>query len=171
MLKGNDISKWLLTGLVGILSMLTVSCTGTRLTSAEKAQLSVKRVENVKKMINDRHYCIDINEMQPMAGPSRHLDDGYSLEVHGDSIISYLPYFGRAYNVPYGGGKGLNFTATIGHYTMTVPKDGEYLIKMNIDNGEDQLTYQLDIFTNGKSYVSVWAKEREPISFYGELVQ
>ena len=43
-----------------------------------------------------------------MKGGSKHLTSDYSLEIRNDSVYSYLPYFGVAYNVPYGGGKGLN---------------------------------------------------------------
>ena len=62
-----------------------------------------------------------------------------------------------------------DFSATIANYSMTQSKDGRYLIKMNVDNGEDEMIYQLEIFSNGRSYVSVWAKERDPISYTGEI--
>ncbi|MDD5861043.1 MAG: DUF4251 domain-containing protein [Prevotella sp.] len=75
----------------------------------------------------------------------------------------------RADGISFGGGKGLNFSATIANYSMTQSKDGRYLIKMNVDNGEDEMIYQLEIFSNGRSYVSVWAKERDPISYTGEI--
>ena len=46
-----------------------------------------------------------------MKGRSRALTSDYSIEIRNDSVFSYLPYFGVAYNVPYGGGKGLIFNA------------------------------------------------------------
>ena len=63
----------------------------------------------------------------PMKGGSKHLTSDYSLEIRNDSVYSYLPYFGVAYNVPYGGGKGLNFSAPLSEYTSTYSKKREML--------------------------------------------
>ena len=38
--------------------------------------------------------------------------------------FSQLPYFGRAYSIPYGGGQGLMFNAPIDQYTMAMGKRG-----------------------------------------------
>lgn len=46
----------------------------------------------------------------------------YTLEIRNDSVFSYLPYFGVAYNAPYGGGKSLNFNASITGYTTRALK-------------------------------------------------
>ena len=80
-------------------------------TSEEKAAQMAELSANVTNALNNRDYKIAIDRMYPMRGSSRYVSFGYSVEVRNDTLISYLPYFGRAYNVPYGGGKGLNFSA------------------------------------------------------------
>ena len=92
-----------------------------------------------------------------------------SVTVSGDSIISYLPFFGRAYSVPYGGGKGLNFTAPISEYKAEKDNKGRMQITMLVNNEEDNLTYVLLVFDNGQASIDVRAREREPISYSGEL--
>ena len=107
--------------------------------------------------------------MHPMKGPSKAVSYGYSVEVRNDSLISYLPYFGRAYNVPYGGGKGLNFSAPIESYREGVGKNGKRHIEIGLTNDEDTYLYVLDVFDNGSSSVSVSARQREQISYTGDM--
>lgn len=84
-----------------------VAC--STLTPAERAERAARKAALVEKALADRHYTIDVQMMYPQQGPARNVSGDYSLEVRGDTLISSLPYFGRAYLVPYGGGKGLNF--------------------------------------------------------------
>ena len=79
-------------------------------TAEERAARAAEQALKVKTALTQRRYKIDVNRMYPMNGNSRNVSYGYSVEVRNDTLISYLPYFGRAYNVPYGGGKGLNFS-------------------------------------------------------------
>lgn len=79
---------------------------------ASKEELAARRIELAKKVataLQERNFKIGVLMMYPPRGGARNVAYGYSLEVRNDSLISYLPYFGRAYDVPYGGGKGLNF--------------------------------------------------------------
>lgn len=145
------------------------SCAGSRLTAAEKQQRAQRMADEVVERLDNRRFVIDITYMQPLHGPSKHVDYGFSLEMKGDSIVSYLPYFGVAYNVPYGGGKGLNFTATINNWQLSQPKDGMYEAMVDVSNGEDRLLYRIDVYTDGSSQIDVWANERDPISYTGQM--
>lgn len=107
--------------------------------------------------------------MQPLHGPSKHVDYGFSLEMRGDSIVSYLPYFGVAYSVPYGGGKGLNFTATINNWQLSQTKADMHEAMVDVSNGEDRLLYRIDVYADGSSQIDVWANERDPISYTGRM--
>ena len=104
-----------------------------------------------------------------MRGSSRSVSFGYSVEVRNDSLISYLPYFGRAYNVPYGGGKGLNFSAPIGSYQEYMKRNGQRHIEIGVSNEEDTYLYTIEVFDNGNSSVEVRARERERISYSGNV--
>ena len=76
--------------------------------------------------------------MLPMKGRSRSLTSNYSVEVRNDSVFSYLPYFGEAYNIPYGGGKGLIFNAPISQYQTKHLKKGKVQINFKVNNEEDK---------------------------------
>ncbi|MBQ7439994.1 MAG: DUF4251 domain-containing protein, partial [Prevotella sp.] len=67
---------------------------GVKLTKAEKKAL---QIATVREVLDDRYYSVEIDMMHPQRYPSKQVSYGYSLNIHGDSIYSYLPYLGRAY--------------------------------------------------------------------------
>ena len=89
--------------------------------------------------------------------------------IRNDSLFSYLPYFGRAYDVPYGGGKGLNFDAPIESYEETLMKNGQRHIEIGLKNDEDTYLYTIKVFDNGSSSIEVQSRRRESISYSGEM--
>jgi hypothetical protein len=145
-------------------SVMMAAC--VTLTPEEKAQLS----KAVNIALDERHYTIDIQTMTPNRGATKNVASNWSLEVKGDTLISYLPYMGRAYQIPYGGGKGLNFTAPIKTYHESKGKKDERRIVIEVDNENDTHTYSLVVFDNGRADLDVQSKEREFISYSGEMM-
>lgn len=93
----------------------------------------------------------------------------FNIRVKGDSVVSYLPYFGRAYNVPYGGGKTLNFSGVTQDYKITQPKRDKMHMEFSVKNEEDMYKFYIDVFDNGKASINVMPQQRERISFNGEI--
>ena len=138
-------------------------------TTEEKAEQMAELSANVSNALNNRDYKIVIDRMYPMRSSSRHVSFGYSVEVRNDSLFSYLPYFGRAYNMPYGGGKGLNFSEAIGSYQEYMKRNGQRHIEIGVTNDEDTYLYTIEVFDNGSSSVEVRGRQRERISYSGHL--
>lgn len=136
--------------------------------SSEKAERRREKAETVNKAIERRRYVIDVSMAHPLKGRSVTLASDYELEVINDSVISYLPYFGRAYSIPYGGGKGLNFTAHISEYLSEKKKNGTQ-ISFKAKNDEDTYTFNIEVFESGKAIINVFSQQRDRISFDGEL--
>ena len=90
--------------------------------------------------------------------------------MKGDTIVSYLPYFGQAYSLPYGGGKGLNFESTITSRRL-MRNNKKMLTTLHLFTTTDEDTYQyiVEIFDNGRSHVEVRSRRREAISFDGYM--
>ena len=146
-------------------SLLLVSCA----TQEERAARKAEQVQKVTAALNARKYIIDITRMIPSKGPAKTVSS-YSIEVRNDSLISYLPYFGRAYSVPYGGGNGLNFSAPITNYKESIKKNGMREIEISVTNSEDTYLYRLGVFDNGSSSLDVQSRHREQISYTGDMV-
>lgn len=135
----------------------------------ERAARAAEQAAKVTKALEARDYKIAVNRMYPMKGSSKSVSYGYSVEVRNDSLISYLPYFGGVYNVPYGGGKGLNFSERIGSYRESQKNNGERQIEINVTNEEDTYIYLIKVFSNGNSSIDVTSRQRDHISYSGEL--
>ena len=149
--------------------VLLAGCSASRLTQEEKAARRAQVAQKVHDALARRHYRIEVDFMHPQRVPSRHIDYGYELRVHGDSVYSYLPYVGEVRQVPYGGGKGLNFDAVMTGYTSERMKDNGTRIRMIVPNDEDTYLYTVEVMDNGKASVAVYGREHDPISFSGEL--
>lgn len=128
-----------------------------------------EKTYSVESLIERRHFTIDVDYMYPMSGMPRHVDYNYSLSVHGDSIISYLPYFGRAHNVPYGGGKALNFVGLLKSYDDQITKKGEHVLTLRTRTDEDEYEYFIELSDDGSASISVFGNERDQIRFRGKM--
>lgn len=139
------------------------------LSAQSKQEKKEQKKEAVKKRIVSENYKISVNTASPMRGRSIPLTSLYSLEIRNDSVFSYLPYYGRAYSIPYGGGNGLIFQAPLKEYTMDWDKKGNARIKFSARNPEDQYQFSVKVFDNGSAGIDVIMQNRQSISFLGEL--
>ena len=154
--------------LLVLAAVLFASCASTQGSGLSKAEMKRQKAEEVRQAIYDRQFTINVTSAHPTSFPSVNLTSPYSLEVHGDSVISYLPYYGRAYSLPYGGGKALNFSGKMSGYDISRSKR-EYNVTMSIENDEDRYVYYIDVFDNGRSSILVRSQNRTDILFYGDM--
>jgi len=136
------------------------------LTPEEKAQ----HAEQVQTALADRHFKIGVRSAYPRRGGMINVTSDFFLEVSGDSVYSYLPFFGRAYYVPLGGGKGLHFDAKILDFIEKRVKKDITRVVFVTNSGEDTYRYTLDIYDNGQATIDVLPQERDRIRFDGELI-
>lgn len=132
-----------------LLASLLLSGSMIPITAQNKKEKKQQREQAVREAVDAKAYKINVDRVMPMKGGSKHLTSDYSLEIRNDSVYSYLPYFGVAYNVPYGGGKGLNFSAPLSEYTSTYSKKGNAKITLKVRNEEDNYLYNITIYPNG----------------------
>ena len=76
------------------ISSLMVQCSFTKSTTNNLEKT------DIEKMINDHSFIFVAERMDPLRGRSRILTSSYDVRVNNDSLVSYLPYFGRAYSAP-----------------------------------------------------------------------
>ena len=143
-----------------ILMLLLALLVGLPTLSAQsKKEKKEQKKEAVKELIVSENYKIDVNTAMPMRGRSIPLTSLYSLEIRNDSVISYLPYYGRAYSIPYGGGNGLNFKAPLKEYNMKLDKKGNSVITFTARNPEDKFDFRVKVYSNGSTSIDVFQGE------------
>lgn len=157
--------------ILAVLAALTLSvgCGAARQTSEEKSAEQKRTEEAVSRCLDEKKYQIEIDYMMPLRGPGKSLTDSEGIKVEGSVLSSYLPYFGVAHSVPYGGGKGLNFQETIEKYQDEGWKKDGRDISISVSNDEDSYVYQLTVYKNGNVSLTVSCQNKDSISYRGEL--
>lgn len=144
---------------------------GARTTSAQSRKERRKQKELVvKKLVESENYKIEVTTAYPLRGRMVPLSPSYSLEIRNDSVFSRLPYFGRAYSIPYGGGSGLMFEAPIEKYQMIYNRRGIAKAELTARGKEDKFKFYFTIYPDGSSNINVTMQQRDPIRFVGQLV-
>lgn len=98
--------------LCSVLALL-VGCSSSRLISQQEDVESTWTAQKVHEVIENRKMAVNASYVAPFHGGTRHLDYGYGTRVSGGMLYPYLPYYGRTYNTPYGGGKASVLDAPI----------------------------------------------------------
>ena len=138
--------------------------------SAERAASAAEHAQKVMSALADRHYKITITQAYPQRGGSVNVSRDFFLEVKGDTLVSNLPFFGRAYRSLYGGTeKGLNFTETIRTYEQLKSMAGVLRFRMRVRNEEDSYVFTVEISSGGRASIRVQAMERDDMRFDGDL--
>jgi hypothetical protein len=129
-----------------------------------------KKDQEVKKLIEDKNFVFFAQTASPTGAPLRQLSYGFDLRVLGDSVVSYLPYFGRAYSAPIDPSDGgFHFTSTSFDYKVIDRKKGGWDIIIKPKDTKDVREMALTTFDNGSSTLRVMSNNRQPISFNGYI--
>ena len=98
--------------------------------------------------------------------------DNYSLRLSGDSLFSFLPYFGRAYSAPFPGTSGgYNFISTDFDYSAIQRKKGRWDILIRPKDVNDLREFFLTVSANGNASLKASSNNRQPITYNGYLVE
>ena len=123
---------------------------------------------SIKNMVEAGEFVFHAQTALPTSGPSRQLTSEYDLRVSKNSVISYLPFFGRAYSLPYGSTEGgFNFTSTKFDYLAKNRKKGGWEISIKPGDIADLREFLLTLSENGYGTLQVFTNNRQPISFTG----
>ncbi len=150
--------------------MASSSCATSETARAAKAERLALMKEKIREGIANRQFTIDVERAQPQAPVGViNLTSPYSVTVAGDTLKSDLPFFGRAYSIPYGGGKGLRFNAHITGYYVDSSHRHQHVIYIDATDTEDSYRYIITLHDGGTASVSVTPRQRSHIDFYGQF--
>lgn len=126
--------------------------------------------DSIKSLIADQHYVFEARTAMSMGGHTRQLTSIYTLTVNKDSIVAYLPYFGRAYTAPIDPSKGgIEFNSKDFEYHLERPKKGGWRITIKPEDTRDVQQMILTISQSGYGLLQVTSNNRQSISFSGVI--
>ena len=125
---------------------------------------------SIKKALQSKSFVFVARTVTPMRGDLKQLTSYYDLKVSKDSLISYLPYFGRAYTAPLDPSKaGLHFTSTDFSYVLSERKKGGWDVSIKPNDNTDVRQLNFTVFDDGNATLQVLSNNREAISFNGNM--
>ena len=127
--------------------------------------------DQVKNLIENKNFVFKAQSASPMGGTNRPLTSEYDLRLLGDSVVTYLPYFGRAYTAPIPGESGgIRFTSTEFDYKAKQRRKGGWEITIVPKDVNDVRQIMISVSENGWANLQVTSNTRQPISFNGYIV-
>ena len=141
--------------------------TAVRCSNEVYAQNSPESEALISRAVETQSYVFKAQTVMPSSGRTRQLNTDYDLRVSKDSVASWLPYFGRAYQAPLDPTKGgIQFNSTDFEYNTSQRNDG-WEITIKPKDTRDVQELFLTVFKNGSATLRVSSISRQPISFGG----
>ena len=135
------------------------------------AQAQEKDV-SLNSLVEGKSFIFKVQSASPTAMPMRQLSgDNYSLRLSADSLVSYLPYFGRAYTAPFPGAPGgYIFTSTDFDYTAKARRKGGWDVVISPKDVNDVREFFLNVSESGYATLRASSNNRQLITYNGFLV-
>ena len=124
------------------------------------------------RMIESKNFIFMARTALPMKGQLIQLTSEYDLTIAVDTLISSLPYFGRAFSAPIDPRQG-GFMFTSTNFSYTVKKKNRkkrWDITIEPKDSDQANRFFLTVFANGSASLQVSSNNRQPISFNGYIV-
>jgi hypothetical protein len=123
----------------------------------------------VQKLIESKNFVFKAQTVFPATGTARPLTPEFDVSVWRDSVISHLPYFGRAFNITYGSDAGIKFTSTDFDYKITPRKKGGWQVTLRPKDTREVRELNFIVSENGRTSLQVNSTNRQSISFNGYI--
>lgn len=159
--------KYILPAVILLAVVLIWGCSNTRKIKSDPPLDSTA----VRNLLDSQSFVFIAVYVNPMGGRRRDLNSGYELSISKDSLISYLPFFGRGYSSPISPSdvdfdyKSTNFTYTV----MAARRGWNITIKPKDQNYLQELYFR--VFDNGSTSLNVTSINRSSISYDGYITR
>jgi len=123
-----------------------------------------------KALVDNKTFVFAAQSASPLRGRTVHLSPGYTIKVSGDSVVSDLPYYGRAHSAPMNSSDaGIKFTSSDFTYDVKDRKKNGWDVTIKAKDGTRSHQIYLTISSNGSASVRVVSSDRDSISYNGDI--
>ena len=144
--------------------------------SAKMSQRAKANQDSVAVWWQSNRFAFHATNALLMSGTNVNLTSDYTFEIRNDSVIVWLPYFGRSFVAPTDPSQGGIKFAT-DNYTIKDKKQEKKMYKMTIlpkglpafQNTKDVQQMYFTVSNDGYGTLQIQSLNRTPISFYGYL--
>jgi hypothetical protein len=130
-----------------------------------------QKKSDISSIVQSKNYSFMPQSATTNKGKTIQLSGGgYGLKLMNDSLIVYLPYYGRAYNAGYqaNSNSGVEFNSHAFTYSADSTKKQGWEITIK-PKGVKVTSIFMSISASGYCSVRVSSNDRDPISYYGTI--
>lgn len=152
-----------------VLCLLNLSVFAQQKTKKElKAEKELQQQKEIEALIDSKDFVFEAQKVTPQGGRFIILDyNTYFLKFNTEKTTCDLPFFGRGFNVPYGGGDGgIKFEGTPENIRVEKKKNS-YIFRATIKGKNDVYDLLFSIFNNKTASLSINSNNRASISYDG----
>lgn len=143
---------------------LFTGCSSTSKVSTTYTKEDIAAAINADKWISAVHYAT------PQYGRSRNITGSYDVQCKKDTVIFYLPYFGRTYSAMMSNSKNpLDFQTTDFTMAKEQKKEGEWEITLKPKDNTEIQNCIFNFYDNGSAKISITFINRSSIFFTGTV--
>lgn len=126
--------------------------------------------KQVRDLLDSKKYLFIAQSAYTAGGAMIQLTSEFFLKLDGDTLESNLPFFGVAFNVPFGSTSSpLSFKSSDFNYRVSKGKKGRIEIEIRLNRPEDPSQLYLSVSSAGFADLRVISLNRQAMSFYGEI--
>lgn len=168
--------------LINILStaflfILINSCSSTASIPSAKVAELLRNGEftfMAERALPSNYDVVNVMNSLPRSSSSRmlDLDYGYTIVLKKSELRVELPYFGRMYNPSYDtSNNSYRFTSKDFTVSQQTGKKGSSVYTILTKDQPNIRRIMMEVFSSGKTYVSIDSNDRAPISYDGYLME
>lgn len=158
-----------------ILPLCLIFSFGNIYAQSTKAQKKQAKLDSVKKMVTNHNYVFMAERAVPLGWRTINLNYDYNVVISKDSVDSYLPYYGRAYQAPFNPTDpketGIQFTSKNFDYNDATTKHSGWQVVIVPHDVRETRKFILNISEAGYASLSVTSQNRQSISFDGYITE
>lgn len=155
---------------VKIFTIVTLFLTFTGFQPGDRKEKRLLKEKEMLELIESGHFHFVANSAKSSLGNFDNLGSNYNLIFDSLKLTAYLPYYGRAYSVPYGGDGGVKFDLTAEKIDKVWnEKKKMYTLRAAVADSNDSYLIYLTTGLSGYADLKIIFRNRQMISYYGVI--
>lgn len=153
---------------IGMFVMITFFLVFSGFQPNDRKARRLQKEKETFELIESGRFRFTASSAKSSLGNFNNLGATYDLVFDSLKLKAYLPYFGRAYSVPYGGSDGVKFDITAEKIEKVWnEKKKLYTISAELADNKDSYLIYLTTGLSGYADLRITFRNRQPISYYG----
>ncbi|GEO07672.1 DUF4251 domain-containing protein [Segetibacter aerophilus] len=129
-----------------------------------------EKIAEIESLVQSKDFVFIAQNAYPATGRNINLTTTYAVRLSSDTVVTDLPYFGRAYVAPMNPSEGgIHFTSTKFSYITKERKKGGWDITILPNDTKDVRQMFLTVSQDGYATLQVLSNNRQNISFNGYI--